>query len=588
MPLSHKSYRYAWLGMSVAMFAALIVAALTLPQSLGLTAFSDLIQCVLLISGVGAFASLALRSHGRIRLFWSLLTLGVVFWLLYQLFWTYYEIVLHQDVPDLCTWDLVMFLHIVPMMAALALRPQVSRDEYAARIGQLDFALLLVWWLYLYVLVVMPWQFADPNVPAYNRNLNLVYSAEKIALLIALVVCMVISKGHWRKLYAGLFAMSVCYSATSTLANWAITRGSYYSGSLYDIPLVASIASLTWIGLWTKAEKPEVVSSGSTVYGVWVARFSMIATFSLPVFAAWSLQDSHVPYEVRAFRVGLTLIAAFFMGLMVFLRQRMLDRELKRLLRQSHESFDNLKRLQAQILQSEKLASVTQLVGGAAHELNNPITAMLGYSDLLLSTQLTPEQKPLATKIGQYVRRTRSLVASLISFARQAPAPKAPLDLNTLARTAIKLAQPQWESLEIEVRTQLNPGLPKVVGDSNQLLQVCLQLISNCLHVQSESGGRVLTVISEKNRSNCVLQVLTDELSANATEASSSGAVSQQSGLALSACQGILHEHHGTISSEHRNDGVLLLRMELPALEASAARPKDATVPVLWQSQPSS
>jgi len=435
---------------------------------------------------------------------------------------------------------------------------------------------------------VMPWQFANPNVPSYNRNLNLVYSAEKIALLIALVVCMAISKGHWKKLYAGLFAMSICYSASSTMANWAITRGSYYSGSLYDIPLVASIVSLTWIGLWTKAEKPEVVSFGSTVYGVWVARFSMIATFSLPVFAAWSLQDAHVPYEVRAFRVGLTLIAAFFMGLMVFLRQRMLDRELKRLLRQSHESFDNLKRLQAQILQSEKLASVTQLVGGAAHELNNPITAMLGYSDLLLSTQLTPEQKPLATKIGQYVRRTRSLVASLISFARQAPAPKAPLDLNTLARTAIKLAQPQWESLEIEVRTQLNPGLPKVVGDSNQLLQVCLQLISNCLHLQSESGGRVLTVISEKNRSNCVLQILTDELSVNATEDSGGGAVSQQSGLALSACQGILHEHHGTISSENRNDGALLLRVELPALEGSATRPKDATVPVLWQSQPSS
>ena len=75
---------------------------------------------------------------------------------------------------------------------------------------------------------------------------------------------------------------------------------------------------------------------------------------------------------------------------------RILDSELVRLLKHSQESFDNLKVLQSQIVHSEKLASIGQLVGGAAHELNNPITAMLGYSDLLLSTQLGPEQHALA------------------------------------------------------------------------------------------------------------------------------------------------------------------------------------------------
>ena len=95
---------------------------------------------------------------------------------------------------------------------------------------------------------------------------------------------------------------------------------------------------------------------------------------------------------------------------------------------------------------------------------HNPITAMLGYSDMLLSTALTKEQRPLAAKIGQYVRRTKSLVASLISFARQAPAAKGPIDLNTLARTAVKLTQPQWEALEIEVRTQFDPRCPKFWG----------------------------------------------------------------------------------------------------------------------------
>ncbi len=578
-----------WFASVIGALAALILAALFLPQSFRLTAFSDLVQCFLLASGAAAFAPLALRSQGRMRLFWSLITLGVAFWLTYQLLWTYYEVLLRQDVPDLCVWDVVLFLHMVPWMAALALRPHVLRDEYAARLGRLDFALLLVWWFYLYVLIVLPWQYVVPNVAAYNPNLNAVYNTEKVALLLGLLACWITSQGHWRSLYAGLFAMSFAYSASSTLANWAIARKMYYSGSLYDIPLAAAMAWLTWIGLRTKAEVPEAdTREVSTVYGVWVARCSMIAVFSLPLFAAWAMLDALIPLRIRVFRLALTLLAAFVMGVMVFVRQHLLDRELIHLLTHSQESFDNLKRLQAQILQSEKLASIGQLVGGAAHELNNPITAMLGYSDLLLSTHLTAEQEPLAAKIGQYVRRTRSLVASLISFARQTPAAKTALDLNTLARTAVKLTQPQWEALEIEVRTLFDAQLPKVLGDSNQLLQVCLQLVGNCLHVLSENGGKVLTVSTERLAGTSVLQISTEPMAALPSAGTRAASpVDPEDGLGLSACQGILQEHYGLVSRQRREDGATLLRVELPAATAPAkATEKETTVPVLWQSRP--
>ena len=573
-----------WLAAVAGMLAVLVLAAVFLPHSFALTAVSDVIQCLLLVSGAAAFVPLALRTRGRMRLFWSLITLGIAFWLSYQFFWTYYEIILRRDVPDLCTWDVVLFLHMVPIMGALALRAHVPRDEHSARVGRLDFALLLVWWFYLYVLIVMPWQYVIADVPSYNRNLNSVYVAEKIALLVALFASLIASQGKWRKFYAALLATILCYSAGSTFANWALARKAYYSGSFYDIPLAAAMAGLTWVALSTKLEKPEVeASEASTVYGVWVARCSMIAVFSLPLFAAWAISDAHVPSRIRVFRLGLTLVAAFCMGIMVFLRQHMLDRELIRLLHHSQESFDNLKRLQAQILQSEKLASIGQLVGGAAHELNNPITAMLGYSDMLLSTALNGEQQPLAAKIGQYVRRTKSLVASLISFARQAPAPKTALDLSTLARTAVKLAQPQWEALGIEVRTQFDASLPKVLGDSNQLLHVCLQLVANSLHLLSERGGRVVTVSTERRAGLCLLQIATEALPAasNATSPDDS-----EEGLGLSACQGILQEHRGQMAHERRDDGAIVLRVELPATASVPPKTKESTVPVLWQSQP--
>jgi len=273
-----------------------------------------------------------------------------------------------------------------------------------------------------------------------------------------------------------------------------------------------------------------------------------------------------------------TLVAAFVLGAMVFIRQYLLDRELAQLLAYSQGSFDNLKRLQAQILQSEKLASLGQLVGGAAHELNNPIAAMLGYSDLLLSTELTPEQQVLAAKIGKDVRRTKSLVASLLSFARQTPAAKTPVDLNTLARTAIKLMQTQWEAQRIHVQMEFDPHLPKVLGDSNQLLQVFLQLLGHSVH-EVGAANTVLTARTERSAENCVLLIGISPTPLGALDPSNES-------LGLSACRGILQEHGGHISHGLTGDGSLCVRVVLPVVETPAVTPSQSTVPVLWQSRP--
>jgi two-component system NtrC family sensor kinase len=123
-----------------------------------------------------------------------------------------------------------------------------------------------------------------------------------------------------------------------------------------------------------------------------------------------------------------------------------------------------LGRVQAQLVQSEKLASLGQLVGGAAHELNNPLTAMLGYSEMLSATELNREQRAITEKIVQQVRRTQNLTSSLLSFAKQAPSEKHLLDLNVLVSTALKLNQPQLRTANVEVRTDLGGNLPNIAG----------------------------------------------------------------------------------------------------------------------------
>ena len=508
-----RGYSKYWTAGVAACLAILILAALFLRESFTLKALSDLIQCVLLFSGTMSLIPHVVLSRGRLRLFWTLITTGITFWFTYQLYWTYYEVWLRTDVPDLCAADIVLFLHIVPLMAALAIRPHAPQDEYAARLRRLDFALLMVWWGYLYILIVIPWQYVVANVKAYNANLNGLYLLEKIVFLTTLLMAWMGSKGGWRTFYANLFGACLTYAASSYFANWALNRNAYYSGSLYDIPLAISMAWITVTGLWTGEREPQAgIRTTSTWHGVWLARVGMIAAFTLPLFAAWALLDAPIPARIRSFRLVLTLGAAILMGVMVFARQRLLDLELLRLLSHSRESIANLKRLQVQITESEKLASIGQLVGGAAHELNNPITAMLGYSDLLTSTNLTPDQKRLAEKIGQNVRRTKSLVASLLSFAKQEPTAIAPVDLNTLLRTAIRLSQPQWQALQIEIRAELPQHLLLVRGDSNQLLQVCVQVINDALHVIDLHGHRNLLITAAPRDGIAVVNICENDV----------------------------------------------------------------------------
>lgn len=582
----HSKFWTAGIG---ALLALLALAALVLPQSFHLTALSDVIQCLLLLGATVFLVPRAQAAQGRTRLFWTLMALCVGLWLLYQLIWTYFEVWLRTDVPTIFWGDMVLFLHLVPLIAALAVRPHIPRDEYAARLGHLDFAFLMVWWVYVYVFVVMAWQYAAPSEKAYTYDFNALYLAEKLVLLTAIVACWLRSHGAWRFFYANLFGASLVYSASSFLANWAIIHSVYYSGSFYDIPLAASMAWIALLALWTSVAEPQSQQvKASPDFGVWVARAGMITVFSLPLFATWALTDLTVPPSVRSFRLLLTLTAALVMGIMVFVRQHFLDRELIRMLHHSEASVENLVRLQAQVLQSEKMASIGQLVGGAAHELNNPITAMLGYSDLLLGTDLSLEQRSLAARIGQNVRLTKSLVASLLSFARKTPASKMPVDLNTLARTAIKLTQPHWQAHRIVVHTQLDNHLPKVLGDSNQLLQVCVQAVSSALYTMDESSAATLTISSFCQERMVILEISLGNVN-RAAQAKSHAQPPVI--LGLSACQGIVQEHQGQLVCQNQTNGGSEIRVALPLMEdalanASATEATQAGSPALLQSQP--
>ena len=571
------SSRYkTWGGGLLCLVLLQIAASVFIHRGFGLIAISDIVQFLLLLSAVLSCLPVISRSRGRKKLFWGLMAAGLACWMSYQFVWVYIEVFQRREVPDVLSWDALLFLHIVPMMAALALQPNVEQHERDLRLGSLDFAMLLLWWVFVYVYSVMAWQFAFRDPVAYQFNLNTSYLVEKIALLGGLALLWYRSSGRWKTIYVNWFGASLLYSTSSYFANRAVGAHTYYSGSLYDLPLVLSMAWMSVPGLLAiNGAGEQTKAAKSLPRGVWAARLGMLAVFSLPIFAWLSAFDDSLPHEVRTFRLLLTFTTMVVMGAMVFLKQHFLDIELFQLLRASRQSFQELQLLQAQLIQSEKLASMGQLVGGAAHELNNPLTAMLGYSELLAGTELTPEQRSLTDKISQQTKRVRSLVASLLSFAKQVPTTKASVDVNAVVQTSLKLCQPQMEFARVGSSIEMANPLPRVYADSNQLLQVFSHIVNNAVHAMSERGGTI-TVSTRTDRQLVMIQFA--DTGPGILEPArvfdpfyTTRPVGQGTGLGLSACYGIIQEHGGKISCRNRDTGGAIFQIDLPAIETAQA-----------------
>jgi len=559
-----------WSCLLSALVLAQIAVSLRMPRGDALTFTSDLIQGALLLAATVAFLPNTLRSRGsmpRARGFWILASGSMLFWLAYQGMWIYFEVVKRQEVPEPFSGDVVLFLHLVPMMAALAVLPHLRDDERDARIRIMDLSLLLTWWIFLYVYVVIPWQTVQVDPTIYGANFNNVYLAEKLVLLVPLAILAYTARGGWRHLYGHLLGASALYASSSYLENSDIVRNVYYSGSIYDIPLTISIAWIAIVAVFASRWDLSESKPSQPILGVWISRLGMLAIFSLPGFALRALLQADSPSPVRRFRIILTLLTAVVTGALVFWRQSLLGQELSRLLEKSHRSFDDLKALQAQLIQSERLASLGQLVGGAAHEINNPLTAMLGYSDILGASGLPPKEQQLADRIAEQVRRTKGLVASLLTFASETPARMIPVDANSVLQTAARLILPQLEAQNATLRLVPGPSLPHVLADSNQLLQICLHLAGQIMSQFQAEAHPELYVHTSWDGDFVVLEFGSNAASTEPPyQLLPSEGGNKPSTLSLNACCRIAEEHGGRILAQASRGLYAAFRLELPVV----------------------
>ena len=561
--------------------------AVLMPAGSGRTAFGDIFQCLLPVLVNGILLMNAVTPNWRKNYFWMLLALGCSLWLGGQFMRTYTEVYQHRAITYPFIGDIVFFLHTVPMIAALTMQPHVHHDNRKMQYSYVDFSLLLCWWVYLYLFAAIPWQYAVVNDLRYSQAFNVIYTFENLVFAAGATLLSVRATGRWRRIYAHLAGAGVMYTIASLLVNLSIHWHVYSTGSLYDLPMVASLVWLGTAGVVAYGSRSEgypgktgeteemLTASASRAEVLWASRLARAALFSLPLIGIWCVKISQAPMAVREFRILVTLAAVLPLGFLVFLRHELIDAERLHLLRVSQESIDNLKRLQMQFVQSEKLASLGQLAAGAAHEINNPLTAILGYSELLIDDPSSGERpRSLAEKIREQARRTKVLVNNLLSFARQVPSEQRSLvDVNAVATSSTQLRRLDLRGKNIRIELQTAAAIPAVRGDPNQLLQVFFNIINNAVDAMEEVSGGTLTVRTLSETENVV--ILFSDTGPGVSEPRlvfdpfyTTKPVGKGTGLGLSICYGLVHDHGGQISCYNRPEGGATFRIELPAVPA--------------------
>jgi signal transduction histidine kinase len=569
--------RHRWFVAAAGITLAFAAVCLTHRASPWLTAFGDIYGLILMLAAVGVALANLFQCPREGRSFWILMVLGFSLWTVNQSAWTIWENLLHRRIPDPFVYDIVLFFHMVPMLAAVAWRPDLASREGRIALSVLNFLMLFGWWSFLYAFLVFPHQYVSVEVHKYNVYYDHLYGVENGLLILALVLAVATSSGGWRRLYLHFLGASILYGINSQLLDRAAADSSYYTGSIYDVPLIGTVswmAAASW-----SARGWDLQTIKFNLDRRWkklVPQLAMLAILSLPVLGLWTVLYDKSPVASRSFRIFAVLAAMLLLGMFVFLRQYLQDQALMSLLKESRRAYESQKQLQTQLVQKEKLASLGKLIAGAAHEIDHPLHAVMSYSEQLWSKEkLTDEQSAMVRKIVNQARRTRDLVSNLLSFAQQAPGEKSLADLGVLLSRAAQMLEARRPGRKIEVKLTISADLPRVRANANQLFQSFIEIIENAMDALEESGGKL--EISAQHQGAEVLLQFSDsgpgirEPQRVFDPFYTTKPIGKGTGLGLSAVYGVIQDHGGQITCCNKPEGGALFVIKLPATAAQVA-----------------
>jgi two-component system, NtrC family, sensor kinase len=227
-------------------------------------------------------------------------------------------------------------------------------------------------------------------------------------------------------------------------------------------------------------------------------------------------------------------------------------------------------RLHHQLMRSEKLAALGQLVAGVAHELNNPLTGIIGYAELLSDEVRQEAASKKITKLGNEARRMHRIVSGLLRFARQTNSSERAANLETALHDALQLREFHLTKLSIDVQTEIEATLPLLAIGEDELKQILLNLLNNSIDALEESRERIIRIHAQR-RNDRVIITFEDsgpgfsDLNRAFDPFYTTKPVGKGTGLGLSICYGMVRECGGDIYLSNRDPYGARVRMEIPA-----------------------
>jgi two-component system NtrC family sensor kinase len=263
-------------------------------------------------------------------------------------------------------------------------------------------------------------------------------------------------------------------------------------------------------------------------------------------------------------------------------RMQQLSEELAQANARSMAALERLKSTQAQLLQAEKLSAIGQLVAGVAHELNNPLTSVIGYAQLLEEELRSPDPLRPAPELAQDLRRIAEeseraarIVRNLLAFARRQTAERAPQDVADLFGRVLALRSYELRLNGIELVTDFQAPLPPVIADGSQVQQALLNLLLNAEQAMRGRSAKRLRVGTRYDEAAAAVELFISDTGHGIDHANLSRIfdpffttrdVGEGTGLGLSICYGIVRDHGGQIVVESRVDAGTTFTLMLPAL----------------------
>ncbi len=566
-----------FLTLAVAVFT--LCCAVALPKSYSLAWIGDTLQTALL----AAFAILSfqnmLRSHAHVRGFWMMIFSGASIWFASQVVWSIYELAFHMQVPDSPLADFLLIAKLVPLTAAPLVEPHKTQDSRFRAFGLLDLFILILYSLYLFAFFVYSYRLVPGPLNLYNSRFNVADSVGDFLFVFVSGLTFFKSSGRWRPIFGILFLSALSYGIASSLNDVVIDLGRYYTGSFYDIPLVSGMAGFVWLCLSGRALLPsgEADSASSSTEALpgrqlhfLPSHLAMLVTISTPAIGLWLLTTQSNADRLFTFRLDLTLGTIFLLTLLLSIKQDLLSVSLFGSLRHLSHTYSSIDRFKHHLVQSEKLATLGELVANVANHISDAMTRIREQSALITSRSPADSRTgSLASKIGQYAQRTDSLAENMQRFAQETPLQLAPVELKPLLETALHLSRiGKLPNLNFEL--QEDPSCPPVLADSSQLLHVFLQIIANAIDALQEVGGGDLQISIRPCHPQVCVQFSDSGPGISQPERVfepffTTKPVGKGTGMGLSTCYGIIRQHSGDISCGNRIEGGAYFTIFLPA-----------------------